>query len=140
MQTNTNFKNALGEINIQIDSSRFDKKARAAQILLNTQIAADCEPYIPFDQGQLRGSVYYPNGIDQGIIEWNTPYAHYQYEGILYLAENGSSCAEKYDIKYPSDKMLEYHQPGTGSKWFESAKADEKENWINLVKKTMGEL
>lgn len=128
----------IGSVDINIDTSRLDKNIREAQKLLNEQIVADCDPLIPFQQGALRNSVNYPQGIDGGEIEWNTPYAHYQYEGELYLTEGGSSFAKKYEKKYPTGKPLNYHTGGTGSQWFETAKEQHKEEWIRLVKETAG--
>ena len=109
-----------------------------AQKLLNMQVVADSEPYIPFRQGALRNSVRYPEGIYGGEIQYDTPYAHYIYEGTLYLTRDGRSFAEKYEQKYPTDRMLEYHTPGTGSQWFETAKEEHGQEWIDLVKKTAG--
>lgn len=128
----------VGSIDISIDTSRLDKNIGEAQKLLNMQIVADCDPLIPFQQGALRNSVNYPQGINGGEIEWSTPYAHYQYEGELYLAENGSSWAKKYEKKYPAGEPLSYHTEGTGGHWFETAKEQHKEEWIKLVKETAG--
>lgn len=128
----------VGSVGISIDTSRLEKNIGEAQRLLNMQIVADCDPLIPFQQGALRNSVNYPQGINGGEIEWNTPYAHYQYEGELYLAENGSSWAKKYEKKYPAGEPLNYHTEGTGDHWFETAKEQHKEEWIRLVKETAG--
>ncbi len=129
---------SVGSVDIKIDTSRIDKNLEEAQKLLNMQIVADCEPLIPFQQGALRRSVNYPNGMCGGEIEWNTPYAHYQYEGELYLSENGSSWAKKYEKKYPAGKPLSYHTPGTIDHFFDEAKKQHKDEWVNLVRKTVG--
>ena len=75
---------------------------------------------------------------DADYIEWNTPYAHYIYENELYLAENGSSWAKKGEKKYLAEKSLEYHHAGTQGKWFEEAKRQHQDEWINLVRRTAG--
>lgn len=41
-------------------------------------------------------------------IEYKQDYSHYQFEGILYLAANGSSWAKKNETKYPSGTSLKY--------------------------------
>lgn len=128
----------VGGVGIKLDTSRLDKNIREAQRRLNEQIVADCDPYIPFQQGALRGSVRFPEGPYGGQIEWNTPYAHYQYHGELYLTEDGRSYADKYEQKFPTRKPLEQHMPGTTDKWFEEAKLRNKEQWIDLVKRTAG--
>lgn len=128
----------VGNVDIKIDTSRIDGNIKEAQKLLNMQIVADCEPLIPFQQGGLRNSVNYPQGIYGGEIEYNTPYAHYQYMGELYLAENGSSWAKKYEKKYPAGKPLAYHTPGTTDHFFDEAKKQHGKEWLDLVKKTVG--
>ncbi len=132
------YNETVGNINIKLDSSRMDGNIRNAQKLLNMQIVADCDEYIPFQQGALRGSVNYPDGIYGDCIEYNTPYAHYQYVGELYLSENGSSWAKKYEKKNPSGVHLNYHHNGTGDHWFEKAKQVHERQWIDLVKREAG--
>lgn len=134
------FDKTVGGVNIRLDSGRIERNIAEAQKKLNIQVVADCEEYIPMQQGALglRGSVRYPEGIYGGEISWNTPYAHYQYEGELYLAENGSSWARKYEKKYPTGQPLNYHTPGTGDHWFDKAKATHKEEWVKLVKREIG--
>ena len=80
----------------------------------------------------------YPDGIYGGEIEWNTPYAHYQYEGELYLTEDGRSFANKGEQKYPTGMPLHYHTPGTSDHWFERAKETHGQQWIDLVKREVG--
>lgn len=134
MKINTN----VGNVDIKIDTSRIDGNLKEAQKLLNMQIVADCTPLIPFQQGALRNSVNYTQGIYGGEIEWNTPYAHYQYIGELYLAENGSSWAKKYEKKHPVGKPLAYHTPGTTDHFFDEAKEQHGKEWVDLVKRTAG--
>lgn len=128
----------VGSIKIQIDTSRIDGNIKEAQKLLNHKIATDCEPLIPFQQGALRGSQTFPEGVYGGLIAYNTPYAHYIYVGDLYLTEDGRSWARKKEEKYPTGIPLNYHHPGTTDHWFESAKEQHLEEWIKLVKETVG--
>ena len=58
----------IGNVDIQLNTDRIDKNLKNAQIALNEQIAADCDPYIPFQHGALAGSVHYPQGIAGGEI------------------------------------------------------------------------
>ena len=132
------FNKTVGNVNIQINTDKLDQNIKEAQKRLNMQVAADCDMYIPFAQGALRGSLRYPEGIYGGEIAWDTPYAHYQYEGILYLTMDGRSFANKGERKYPTEIPLVQHTPGTSAHWFECAKAENKEQWVNLVKRTIG--
>ena len=132
------YNRTVGCVDIHIDTKRIDNNIRNAQKLLNMQISADCDDYIPRANGALRGSVNYPDGIYGGEIEWNTPYAHYQYDGELYLTEDGRSFANKGEQKYPTGMPLHYHTPSTSDHWFERAKETHGQQWIDLVKREVG--
>ena len=132
------YDKTVGCVDIHIDTSRIDNNIRNAQKALNMQVVADCDEYIPMQQGALRGSVNYPDGIYSGEIAWNTPYAHYQYMGELYLTEDGRSFAFRGERKYPTGLPLQQHHPGTADHWFESAKQAHCEQWIDLVKREVG--
>lgn len=129
----------VGNADIRLDTGRIAGNIREAQKALNMQIAADCEPYIPFRQGALRSSQGYPDGIYGGSIEYNTPYAHYIYTGELYLAPDGSSWAKQYEKKSPSGKALTYRHPGTGKEWFEKAKQAHGSDWLGLARRKAGQ-
>ena len=132
------YDKTVGCVDIHIDTSRIDNNIRKAQKGLNMQVVADCDEYIPMQQGALRGSVNYPDGIYGGEIAWNTPYAHYQYMGELYLTEDGRSFAFRGERKYPTGLPLQQHHPGTADHWFERAKQAHCEQWIDLVKREVG--
>lgn len=130
---------------INLDTDRIDRNTREAQKLLNMQVIADSDPYIPFAQGGLRGSVRYPDGVYGDSIEYDSPYAHYQYMGEVYGPNIPRKDAEgniigwwSPPVKHPTGRPLEYHTAGTGSHWFETAKAACNEQWITLVKRIVG--
>lgn len=135
----------VGSIDIEIDTSRIDNNIKEAQKLLNEQVVADCDPFIPFRQGGLRNSVGYPQGIYGGEVEWNKPYAHYQYMGEVYgpnipIYDDAGNLTGYYSPpkKNPTGRPLHYHTEGTGSHWFEKAKQRHGYDWIKMVKKTVG--
>lgn len=135
----------IGNVDINIDTNRIDRNLKEAQKLLNMQVVADCDPLIPLQQGALRNSVNYPQGIYGGEIEYNTPYAHYQYMGEVYGtnipirdAEGNITGWWSPPKKNPTGKKLQYHTAGTGDHWFEKAKEQHKQDWIDLVKRTAG--
>ena len=142
---NVRINNTVGNVSIKIDTSRIDKNIREAQKLLNLAVAGDCDTLIPFQQGALRNSVNYPQGIYGGESEYNTPYAHYQYEGIVYGpnipikdAEGNITGWYSPPKKNPTGRPLTYHTVGTGDHWFEKAKQQHKQESIDLVKRTAG--
>lgn len=115
-----------------------------------------CEPYVPMESGQLRASMKaYPTSV-----KWETPYAHYQYEGVVYspnypLIRQGivvgwrSPAGRKKkktnrELGVPGSYMgwqFGYTTPGTAHHWFEKAMAGRGKNTysINVTKmlKTM---
>ena len=135
----------IGNVDINIDTKRIDRNLKEAQKLLNMQVVADCDPLIPFQQGALRNSVNYPQGIYGGEIEYNTPYAHYQYMGEVYGpnipirdAEGNITGWHSPPKKHPTGRQLQYHTAGTGDHWFSKAKEMHKDEWVRLVKQTAG--
>ena len=139
------FSKTVGGVSIHLNIDRKENNLKEAQKLLNMQIAADTDPFIPFEQGGLRGSLRYPDGIYGGEMEWDSPYAHYQYMGEMYgpnipeLDESGNLIGFwSPPHKHPTGVPLTYHTPGTGSQWFENAKIAHKAEWIALVKRTAG--
>lgn len=100
-----------------------DEKGRAQQVVTNAVLELS-EPYIPFEEGALMTSGHIENGTD---IVWNTPYARYMWNGIVYedpdlhcagfMTENG--WRSRKDVqKVPTDRELQYHN-GTlhGKRW-----------------------
>ncbi len=129
------YNKTAGIVNIHIDTKRIDDNVRRAQDLLDQQVLNDMIPYMPFQQGAMRGATQI---IEPGLISTNTPYAHYQYTGELYLAENGSSWAHKGERKYLTGRPLHYSVTDTGDHWFERAKQEHGEQWVDLVRREIG--
>lgn len=124
-----------GGNNFQFDSRRMDQNLKRAQKKLDMQILGDTLPFVPFLQGELRSSGHI---VEPGIIQWDGPYAHYQYTGDVYLTEDGRSWANQYEKKYPTGTPIKYHEPGTEDHWFEKAKAQHYMSWVDLVQKEVG--
>jgi hypothetical protein len=131
----------VGAVQIRLDTSRLEGDAKEAQKKLNEQIVADCEPLVPFQQGALRNSVSYPDGIYGGFIKYDTPYSRYLYYGRLYSGSHPIKDAagnitgwwsEKH--KKPTSRRLQYHTPGTTDHWFEIAKGRFSRQWVQVVK------
>lgn len=142
----TRINSHVGGVHIKLDTKRIDGNLKEAQKKLNMQIVADCEPYVPFRQGALRSSVRFPQGIDGGEIQYNTPYAHYLYIGEIYGPNIPIKDAQGNIIgwqsppkKSPIGRRLQYHAPGTTDHWFEEAKRNHLRDWVQLVKRTAGE-
>lgn len=146
--SNIHVKSADGRINIQISSDRIMRNVLKAQEYLDQQVLNDCEQYIPYRNDGLRESGNTNTVVGSGVVQWKTPYAHYQYEGIKYVdpvshasqsyVPNVGYRSRQYVRKVPSGEPLQYHTEGTGDHWFETAKAANGKEWIQNVKKIAG--
>lgn len=115
-----------------------------------------CEPYVPKNTGGLRASMKaYP-----GSVKWETPYAHYQYTGVVYgpnfpIIRNGivtgwkSSAGKKKrktnrELGVPGEWKgwkFGYSEPGTAHHWFNKAMAGRgKNNYSIAVTKLLKKL
>lgn len=97
------------------------------------------EPYIPHKTVNLVTSGTNATKIGSGQVIWNSPYAHYMYEGLLMVSPStGSSWAKKDEqkvYKEPSTK-LNYHSDGNRKeKWFDRMMVDKKEELIKGCQK-----
>lgn len=130
-----NYNKIVGNVGIHLDTRRIDGNLKRAQDALDQRVLGDMMEYMPFQQGALRGATQI---IEPGLIQTNTPYAHYQYMGELYLTEDGRSYAESGERKYPTGKPLHYTAPGTGDHWFETAKQTHGQQWVETAKRELG--
>lgn len=138
----------IGNVDIQLDTKRLDRNIMNAQRILNLSVRTDCEPLVPLLNGQLRRSANFPEGVYGGVLEYKTPYAHYQYVGEIYgpniprKDDNGNIVgwySPKGKAKHPTGrKMANYSQSGTGPEWFEKAKEQNKDKWLRLVREEAG--
>ena len=131
-------KETIGNVHIEIDDSRLMNNFSKAQTKLDMQVLADSNEYVPFQQGYLRSSGHI---VEPGLIQWDGPYAHYQYIGEVYgpsypVKDNEGNIIGWWSPpqKYPTGRDLQYKTPGTGAFWFEEAKDTHVNQWIELVR------
>lgn len=90
------------------------------QKMIDSQFMNYLDKYMPMDSGQMINSMYNSTKVGAGEININTPYAHYQHEGILYVDSKTGKGAFYNPIsgrywsrpgikKKQSDKKLNYH-------------------------------
>lgn len=97
----------------------------SAQEFIDSEVLRDCEPYVPFRAGILVFSGITGTKIGSGTVSWTTPYARYQYMGILYVPSPFGGP----NIK--TSRKLKYHGGGKrGARWFDRSKEVNKEKWI----------
>lgn len=114
------------------------------QKFLDKRIIEQAKPYTPKDNNILYSSALYSTDFGSGVVIYNTPYAHYQYEGILYVdpkTGKGAYYSPDYGFwsrkgvqKIPSTQELTYHGGGKrGKKWVERMWVDKETEIIAEV-------
>ncbi len=126
-------------VQAQLNTNRFDSNFKRAKKRLNMLVVGDSTPYIPFQQGQLRSQVRYPDGIYGDYIEWYAPYAHYQYNGTVLTDEMGRTFVEAGQTKtVDTGRPLSYKENGTTDHWFEEAKRVHYKEWEREIRTICG--
>lgn len=118
------------------------------QRFIDQKVISDCRPYIPASPDRtLADSAQATTELGSGLVIWNTPYAHYQYMGIVYgpnfqvLIKGALEWRSYKDRpKHPTDRELTYdtsQNPMAGPHWFERAKADHLTEWLDEARRVM---
>ena len=115
-------------VDVKWNYTKFEKKWK--DILASNRVkrrvgklfAEMCEPYIPEDSGALINSVK----VSSNGVTWKTPYAHYQYTGIVYgpnfpITDGDGNIVGWYSRrgvkKHPTGKHLQYTKPLASDHW-----------------------
>lgn len=123
----------------QTAEPQWDGRFALAQKAVDSAILRSSDPYMPKETGTLIRSGYLGTKIGSGEVVWQGPYAHYLYQGVLYVSPTtGSAWAKKGEKKIPTEKGLRYHADGKrGKLWFERMKADHKQDILKEAKEVM---
>lgn len=92
----------------------------------NTRLHAYCSPYVPMDSGQLDQNV----NITAEYVHYKSPYAHFQWEGKVFVDDRGSTYAKRSTSKHATGRKLRYStdkHPLATSHWEQAAMAAKKE-------------
>lgn len=112
------------------------------QLFMANEAKRFMDPYVPANNLVLAQNVsLYVEG-DNGVVEYRSPYAHYQYKGELYVSsKTGSPWAKSGEYKVPVGKNLKYktfRHPLATSEWDKAMSkarmkdlAQSMENYIN---------
>jgi hypothetical protein len=126
---------------ITVDMSMLDLKGHANKVMnykaFWTFAASEWHrlysPYVPSgDSGNLRDQVV----IRPGEIEHTVPYAHYQYQGIVYgpnypISEGGRVTGYfSPPHKRPTGAKLKYRNPKASAKWDQAAAGTQMPNLV----------
>lgn len=120
------------------------------QQTIDQKVIDYCTPYVPASPDKtLEFSAQVSTEIGSGLVIWNTPYAHYQYMGIVYgpnflVDVEGDGVLEwrspKGRPKHPTDRKLTYdtsQNPMAGPYWFERMKADRLNDILDEARSAM---
>lgn len=91
------------------------------QLFLANECKRQMEPYVPAQNLILAQNVSVYTEDDRGIVEYRSPYSHYQWEGELYVSSiTGSPWASEGEHKVPAGKPLNqsrFRHPLATSHW-----------------------
>ena len=94
---------AFNNVQKQQILDKFGLDGGRTQKVIDSQFMGYMDKYMPMDSGQMITNMYSSTKVGSGEININTPYAHYQHEGVLYV-----------DPKY---KIGAFHDPISGRYW-----------------------
>lgn len=136
---NVDYSYNNGSIKIKISGRRIQQNLAKAQRYLDGQVLEDSNKYVPFRNGELRRSGIRNTVIGSGTVQWNTPYAHYQYKGKDMIGTvTKRHWAARGEPKEYNGKKLRYHTAGTSGSWFEKAKKVHGKDWVKKAKRIAG--
>jgi hypothetical protein len=121
---NKTFAFSDNNIKVDIDLSKFENRLNVAQTILDTNILQDTEPYVRYDTGQLNLYSLYNN--DRGSGE------------IIYKAERNGKPYARATYYNTHNAVTRTHHSQATPLWFEISKIQNKNKWINQVKKILG--
>ena len=129
----------IGNVHIKLNTDRLERNIKVnAQRKLGEDVLKDSTYYVPVvGVGHLSDS---GRAVDGGeAVVWDGPYAHYQYVGYVRTDEKGSTFVKK-DEKKPilTSRPLEYQSKAAEKEWFEAAKRDHLQEWLEDVRKEVG--
>lgn len=131
-----------GDIKVDISLDRFSKQFKEAQYWLDSQVMNDMVPFMPHNTGtfinvtRAQSAALTGSGV---VIAASAPMGRFLYMGKVMVDEKtGSPWARKGAKKVVTEKPLNYSNPKAVPFWFDEAKRQHGQQWINGVKKRAG--
>lgn len=133
----------LGEsVEINIDFTRIEKQLQMAQFWLDSQVMTDMIPYMPMNTGEFIQRTRAQSAALSGtgkVVAAAPPFGRFLYEGkVMVDPETGSPWARKGAKKIVTDRPLNYSNPRAVPHWFDTAKEQHLDSWVDGVKRRMG--
>lgn len=128
--------NMKAEVSMKELANRFNK----AQYKLDSAIMTSMEPFMPRDASKLINLTKAKSAALAGtgtVVAAAGEYGRFQYEGKVMVGEKSRSpWAKKGEKKVVTGKNLTYSHGQ--DHWFNAAKAADCDEWVKLVKQTVG--
>lgn len=83
----------------------------ATMTFIHTRLQAYCSDYVPMDSGMLDDTV----DVTSEYVHYKQPYAHFQWEGIVFVDDRGSAYAKQNHSKHPTGTPLKYNRNPDGT-------------------------
>lgn len=129
-------------------NNRYSERKKKARMMMKNEIVKDCDPFVPMLNGNLKNSPMASIGANDNYIIYNSPYARYQYYGLLMvdpLTGKGAFFDPDYGFwsrpgvsKVRTSRPLHHsttHHPKACSRWFEKGKTVYGRSWIDVARK-----
>ena len=130
---------------MNIDLSRFEAQYRRAQFALDSQVMIDMQPYMPMVTGTFINVTKAMSASLAGsgiVVAAAPPMGRFLYEGkVMVDPETNSPWARKGAKKVVTEKDLQYNKnahPKATDHWFEKAKEEHLDEWVELTKRIAG--
>ena len=134
---------------------QFDPKAiinkmnvKKAAVAVANEVVKDSTRFIPLRESALSKNYSIKETKDGAEITWNMKYAHYMWEGKLYvdpITKKGAFFSPQYGFwsrpgvkKKKTDIPLNFHG-GRGPRWTERAQETHYNKWVEIAEKVLKE-
>ena len=132
-------------IELDIDLSRFEKQYCKAQFALDSMVMASMVPYMPMRTGTFINVTKAMSAAIAGsgnVVAAAPPFGRFLYEGkVMVDPETNSPWARPGAKKIVTNKDLDYDKnahPKVIDHWFDTAKANHCDSWVEAVKNIAG--
>lgn len=142
MISKTHYNYSKPNLEMRINLSRFEKQFEDAQFVLDSTVMKDMKPYMPQQTGTFINITSAQSASLAGsgtVVAAAAPMGRFLYEGkVMVDPLTGSPFARPGAKKVVTDRDLKYSNPKATPHWFDTAKENHGESWVNTVKKIAG--
>lgn len=102
-----------------------------AQKFLDSEVLRRCDPLTPYRNNKLIQSGVLATRIGEGLVQYSSPYARYQYYGKVMIGRAPKTVT--------NTNLKHVGAPTRGAKWFERMKVKDKNDILKGAGKIVGE-